>query len=118
MCDMDSPHTDTLNDAFTTVSAPERRTIEQIVERALRDHPTVLRKRDRMDLQMDLIACHMAGCKLDLDRLLAADDANFAHDVFGIRRHIDRDTGRLMNFFWPRFSSQRETQRQQIAAAA
>jgi hypothetical protein len=53
---------------------------------------------------MDITACHLNGCKLDLAKLLAADDFNFAHDVLGIRRHIDRETGQLMNCFRPRFA--------------
>jgi hypothetical protein len=59
---------------------------------------------DYLDAIMDITACHANGNPLDLDGLLAADDANFGHDVFGIRRHIDRDTGKLLNCFSPRFS--------------
>ncbi len=46
---------------------------------------------------------------LRLADLLAADDFNFAHDVFGIMRHIDRRTGRLDNHFVPRFCSESAT---------
>lgn len=53
---------------------------------------------------MDVTACHASGNPLHLDELLKADDANFGHDVFGIRRHIDRSTGQLLNCFVPRFS--------------
>lgn len=53
---------------------------------------------------MDVIAVHMNGRPLRLEALLAADDFNFAHDVFGIRRHLDRDTGELTQCFVPRFS--------------
>lgn len=52
---------------------------------------------------MDLSAV-MNSCPVDLAKLLAADDANFAHDVFGIRRHIDRETGELTDCFVPRFA--------------
>jgi hypothetical protein len=54
---------------------------------------------------MDVDACHNNGCPLDLERLLAADEFNFSHDVFGIARHINRDTGQLENCFVPRFAS-------------
>lgn len=57
-----------------------------------------------MDADMDLTAAHCNGTPLDLSALLAADDANFAHDVFGIRRHLNRKTGKLENCFSPRFS--------------
>ena len=56
------------------------------------------------DAIMDIDACHSNGCPLKLGELLAADDANFAHDVFGIRRFIDRTTGKLTDCFDPRFS--------------
>ena len=54
---------------------------------------------------MDVTACHANGCPLRLLDLLMADSFNFAHDVFGIARHIDRDTGKLGGHFSPRFSA-------------
>lgn len=51
---------------------------------------------------MDLEACHCNGMPLDLDKLASADDFNFAHDVFGIARHIDRETGKIGDCFVPR----------------
>jgi hypothetical protein len=59
-------------------------------------------KVDYTTMEMDIIACHVNGCPLDLEKLLGADDFNFSHDVFGIRRHIDRETGELGNCFLPR----------------
>jgi hypothetical protein len=56
------------------------------------------------DAMMDIEACHSNGCPLKLEELLAADDGNFGHDVFGIRRFIDRETGKLGDGFWPRFA--------------
>lgn len=41
---------------------------------------------------------------LNLDALLASDDANFSHDVFGIVRHFNPITDKLENCFLPRFS--------------
>lgn len=58
--------------------------------------------------RMNIIACHLNGCPIDLQRLLDADDFNFQHDIIGIDRHIDRDTGRLLHHFRPRFAA-RET---------
>ncbi len=54
---------------------------------------------------MDLTAAHLNGNRLELELLLSTDDANFAHDVFGIRRHIDRTTGKLLDCFVPRFTA-------------
>lgn len=56
------------------------------------------------DAAMDITACHANGSPLQLNNLLNADDFNFSHDVFGIRRHLDRQTGKLGGFFSPRFS--------------
>jgi hypothetical protein len=53
---------------------------------------------------MDLNATHCNGCRLDLDRLLAAEDFDFTHDVYGIRRHLNRNTGKLEGFFVPRLA--------------
>lgn len=58
---------------------------------------------------MDITATHANGCPLDLERMLdAADSFDFAHDLAGIRRHINRTTGEIGGFFVPRFASRRE----------
>ena len=54
------------------------------------------------DTEMDVAAVHCNGCPLDLPKLLEFDDFNFAHDIIGIRRHLDRETGELKNHFLPR----------------
>lgn len=59
---------------------------------------------DVLHTQMDITATHRNGNPLRLGDLLAADGFNFAHDLGGICRHLDRDTGKLMNHFRPRFS--------------
>lgn len=41
---------------------------------------------------------------LDAEALLASSDADFAHDMLGIRRHIDRETGTLTGCFTPRYA--------------
>lgn len=61
-----------------------------------------------MDLCMDICAAHANGNPLRLQELLDADDVNFGHDVFGIRRYIDRNTGKLVDCFVPRFSARSE----------
>lgn len=87
-------------------SAADERLIEQVVKRALR--AGLNQHDDRLSLTMDLTAAHANGCPMDWARLLAADDFNFAHDVIGIQRHLDRDdasetAGQLINCFLPRF---------------
>lgn len=92
------------------VSASDRKIISKIVARAqdmLRQNKAATAE-SGMSLAMDLTACHANGTPLRLADLLAADDFNFAHDVFGIRRHIDRDdssptAGQMLDCFLPRF---------------
>lgn len=65
-------------------------------------------ERDLIDCQMDLEAAHM-DTPLDLQRLASADDSNFAHDVGGIARHMNRETGKLEGCFLPRFARSCQT---------
>jgi hypothetical protein len=88
-----------------TVSASDYALIGEITARA-----AALARRLHVDypqstILMDLTACHANGCALDLERLLATDDSNLAHDVFGIRRHLNRDTGKLEGHFVPRLAA-------------
>lgn len=92
------------------VTPDDRKLIAQIVDRALgiiaeHERMTLRDRRNRFsNLMMDLTACHANGNPLRLSDLLAADDFNVMHDVGGISRHIDHDTGKLLNCFVPRFS--------------
>lgn len=86
------------NPAFTA-SRFESRIIAQIAERA-----RTLYGMDRATVHMDVEATHCNGCPLDLNQLLAFDAGNFGHDVQGIARHLDRQTGKLMDCFLPRCS--------------
>lgn len=81
-------------------TAKERETALQIAERANALNANC----DVLHTMMDIIATHVNGCPIDLDGLLAADDLNFSHDVLGIARHLNRETGQLESFFLPRFS--------------
>lgn len=58
---------------------------------------------DQLEVQMDVAAVHLNDTELDLQRLLEEfDDFNFAHDICGIRVHIDTETGKLRHGFLPR----------------
>jgi len=86
---------------FTT-TATEHRVISKLAKRAV-----LLAKKHggdygMMDAKMDILATHLNGCPLNLKKLMLAEDFDFAHDVFGIRRHLDRETGQLKNCFFPR----------------
>ena len=56
---------------------------------------------DALGITMDLTACH-GKTPLDLQALLDSRDADFGHDIGGIRQHLDRTTGELTDCFWPR----------------
>lgn len=57
---------------------------------------------DPVDLEMDLRATNANGMPLDFEKLSNADYYNFAHDILGIRKHLNRNTGKLMRHFVPR----------------
>jgi hypothetical protein len=56
------------------------------------------------ELVMDLTACHLNGCPLDLNGLLNASLGDLMHDALGIRQHLDRTTGKLGGCFLPRYA--------------
>lgn len=85
--------------SFSTTTE-DAKIIGQIATRAC----TVWPEGDRLNFEMDITATHVNGCPLKLAELLAADDFNFAHDVAGIYRHLDRTTGKLLDCFLPRFA--------------
>lgn len=60
--------------------------------------------------RMNLSAAH-ARCPLDIAALAKFDDANFAHDIFGIERHLDKTTGKLLDFFVPRCAAKAKVSR-------
>ena len=58
---------------------------------------------DFLTVALDVEHAH-AQIPMDIDRLLLADRFNFSHDICGISRHMNRETGRLENCFVPRFA--------------
>ena len=81
----------------------ELETISTIAKRAKKMHTELAGggTLDVMSLMMDIEATH-AKYPLRLDDLMSANDLEFGHDVFGIRSHINRETGELMDCFIPR----------------
>lgn len=57
-----------------------------------------------LSTRMDLLATHANGCPMDFGRMRKADDFNILHDIAGIRKHLNRETGRIVGFFVPRFA--------------
>jgi hypothetical protein len=85
------------------LSAKDFKLIVEIAERIERELPNY--PDDRRTLIMDLNACHSNGCPLQLEELLNADRFEFAHDIYGIRKAINRRTGELTeDCFVPRYA--------------
>lgn len=99
---MSKPSTADRPNAINWQTSPEeRRLIDAIVARA----NAMLDARGMplpAAMDMDITAAHLNACRLDLQRLLDASDFDFAHDVFGITRHINRETAQLGAHFVPR----------------
>lgn len=89
---------------FYGFNKEERAIIDNIIDRAvemcMKNDGSVL---DKLTLRMDISAVYV-HTPLKLEALFETDDFNFAHDVFGIMRNIDRQTGELANCFLPRFT--------------
>lgn len=73
--------------------------IVRIAQRAVR-----LFNANYQDTMMDITCVHLNDTPLRLQDLLEADDFNFAHDINGIARHLNRTTGKCMHCFLPRFA--------------
>ena len=89
---------------FKVETKEEARIISRIAQRAVAMAASAGIAYSFMDADMDLTACHCNGNPLRLEELLHADEFNFSHDVFGIRRHLNRETGKLEDCFSPRYS--------------
>jgi len=81
------------------ISENDQKTCIEIINRA----KTLFPIKDRQGAEMDIMAAHIT-CPLKLEKLLAANNFNFIHDVGGIMRKINRKTGKLENCFIPRFA--------------
>lgn len=97
------PRRDPQDSVSFDVSDADRRLIRNIIDRTAAKAKEFGAPINKMTMIMDLTATHANGCPLRLADLLAADDFNLFHDVFGISRHINRNTGKLENCFLPRF---------------
>lgn len=82
-----------------TLTRKEYATIGRIVDRAMKVYP----EGDRMSLMMSLEACTIL-CPMDWEGLEKAKGSDLGHDVFGIDRYIDKETGELTECFLPRYA--------------
>ncbi len=90
--------------AMNDMSLADLYLVNSIVSRwfAMREEPS---ERSFVDIGMDLTACHVYGCPLDLSGLKEAKEGDFLHDLAGIQENINRETGELLNGFAPRYSA-------------
>ncbi len=80
----------------------ETKVVDKIVARAKKLYTKLRVPFDGLSISMDLCATHANGCPLDFEKLLGFPDQDFAHDIGGISRHLDRKTGHLRGHFLPR----------------
>jgi hypothetical protein len=80
-----------------SVSKSDAAKIAKIVKRAVNLTTGSRIPYSALEATEDLTAVHSVT-PLDLSRLLEATEQQFIADVFGIRRYIDRKTGRLNGF--------------------
>ena len=94
---------------WNKVSKEDSEIISKCIKRAVK-MKLAIGGNDTLDMSMDVTAAHLAQ-PLKLQALLEADNSNFGHDICGIQRHIDRETGKMLNFFLPRFTASSAEQR-------
>lgn len=88
---------------FADFTPEEQATVDRIAKRAAKIFREAGMRRPAIEFEMDLSAVH-AKVPLRLAELEQADDFNFGHDIAGIYRHLNRQTGELEDFFVPRFA--------------
>lgn len=80
------------------VSSADKPLLKKCVARALALFGGV----DAQSIEMDLSAVHANDTPIDFKKLLDASTEDFVHDLAGIYRHLNRNTGKLEDHFLPR----------------
>jgi hypothetical protein len=97
---------------FDHLSRDDFDQIEMVLDRAVKRFNELAPPHDKMDrdeinsLRMDLCAVGK-HCPMNWTALSCAPLTHLVHDVFGIRQHIDRSTGKLGGCFLPRYAKPR-----------
>ena len=74
--------------------------ISKITNRAVTINPAY----DKTTVMMDLLVLYETGVEMRWEELLNAPVLDFMHDINGINQHLNRDTYKLENCFWPRYA--------------
>jgi hypothetical protein len=82
----------------------KRQEIQLIMAIANRAARTLNMPHHSMTFSMDLELCHSKN-PLRLQEMLYSKDADLIHDVCGINKNLNHDTGKLENCFSPRYSA-------------
>lgn len=88
---------------FISLSANQRQYITDTVDRYWEVAMPNDAKASKLNIFMDIHAAH-THMPLDLEKLSKAAAFDLVHDVSGIRNNIDRETGKLLNCFVPRYA--------------
>jgi len=82
----------------------ERKIVEIINKIA--DRATVINPNyDKTTVMMDLLVLLETGVKMRWEDLLNAPQFDFIHDIAGINTHLNRNTYKLEDCFWPRYAN-------------
>ena len=74
--------------------------IGQIADRTVTINPSY----DKTTVMMDLLVIYETGVEMRWDELLNAPLFDFMHDINGINQHLNRNTYKLEDCFWPRYA--------------
>lgn len=74
--------------------------IGKIANRAVTINPAY----DKSTVMMDLLVLYETGVKMRWEEFLNAPVLDFMHDINGINQHLNRDTYKLEDCFWPRYA--------------
>jgi hypothetical protein len=65
---------------------------------------------DEKKLKTDLTVVHLKFAPLNLLAMFNGKDKDLLHDVVGITRNISKSSGKLNEYFMPRFSKERRNE--------
>ena len=74
--------------------------IGQIADRAVTINPSY----DKTTVMMDLLVIYETGVEMRWEDFLNAPVFDFMHDINGINQHLNRNTYKLEDCFWPRYA--------------
>ena len=74
--------------------------IGKIADRTITINPAY----DKTTVMMDLLVLYETGVEMRWEEFLNAPVFDFMHDINGINQHLNRDTYKLENCFWPRYA--------------